>query len=475
MNTPALSATWFAFFMLAAWPLLGICLFSVLPPARATLWTILGGYMLLPAGLDIKIQMVPALDKYSIPALVALAGCLLAGRKSIMRGLGGIEILLLAIFLVGPFITAQFNQDPIVLPFRTIPASDIYDAVSASAAKLIVLVPFLVGRRYFRESGDAVLILRTLVLAGLVYSPLMLFEIRMSPQLHTWIYGYFPSAFDQQFRDQGFRPVVFMGHGLLVAFFAATALMAAAGLWRTGTRVIGFPNVGVAAYFAVLLALCKTLGSALYGFGLAPLIKWASVRVQIRVALILVCFSLGYPLLRTLDVIPTRWMVEVASSVSEERANSLRARFDNEKALLDRASERIWFGWGRWGRNRVFNADSGQDLSITDGRWIITLGVFGIWGFVAEFGLLAVSIFRAASALRFCKTSSEAVHLAALSLIVAVGMIDLIPNGSLDPVKWLLAGALLGRAQSLRQTSIRHSLTDAQHRKPKAKQPIFLP
>lgn len=59
---------------------------------------------------------------------------------------------------------------------------------------------------------------RFLVIAGLIYTVPMLYEIRMSPQLHTIFYGYFPHSFGQQARGGGFRPVVFMGHGLLVGF-----------------------------------------------------------------------------------------------------------------------------------------------------------------------------------------------------------------------------------------------------------------
>ena len=79
--------------------------------------------------------------------------------------------------------------------------------------------------------------LRGLVVAGLIYSLPMLFEVRMSPQLHTWIYGYFPHSFGQQMRDGGFRPVVFIGHGLGVAFFVMTTVVAAAAFWRTGTHL----------------------------------------------------------------------------------------------------------------------------------------------------------------------------------------------------------------------------------------------
>jgi hypothetical protein len=70
-------------------------------------------------------------------------------------------------------------------------------------------------------------------------------------------------------------------------------------------------------------------------------------------------------------------------------------------------------------------------------------------GFLAEFGLLAFSVFRAASAFKLTKSKTDQIALAALALIVAVNVIDLLPNAWLAPWTWLLAGALLGRAESL--------------------------
>ena len=119
---------------------------------------------------------------------------------------------------------------------------------------------------------------------------------------------------------------------------------------------------------------------------------------------------------------------------------------------MEHAWERPWFGWGRFGRGRVYD-DSGSDLSVSDGYWVITLGTFGLVGFIAVFGLLGLAVFRAAATLKFATTVQEAGYLAALALIVAINMIDLLPNASLSPWTWLLAGALVGRAEALRAFS----------------------
>jgi hypothetical protein len=441
---------WFAFVALLSWPLVALCLYYARPVNQATLWTILGAQLLLPAGAAIKFEGIPQFDKISIPNLAALVGCLLVMRRPLRLWSGfGFAGILILMYVIGPFVTAELNGDPVVLANQILPAESHYDAFSAVVRQLLFLLPFFLGRQLLRSSTDHQEIVRVLVFAGLLYSLPMLFEVRMSPQLHYWFYGYYPSDFVQAMRGGGFRPMAFMGHGLMAAFFVMTTAVAAAAFWRTQTRVVWLPPVGITAYLSALLVLCKSLGALVYGAALVPLVRWAKPRLQLRIALVLVTIGLLYPMLRAADLVPTKSFVDAARLISAERASSLEFRFNNEEHLLARASERFLFGWGRWGRSRIYD-DYGKDVSPTDGRWVITIGQFGLFGFLAEFGLLALPVFRAVSALRFTASLPDRVYLAALALIVSVNVIDLLPNAFLSPWSWLLAGALLGRAESLR-------------------------
>ncbi len=435
---------------LCGFPFVALWLYTTRPIGQATLWTILGGYLLLPVGAVIKFEMIPEFDKNTIPNLCAFIACVILMRRSMRFGNGfGLEELLILTLLISPAISAVLNTDPIVIGSGVLPGVGPYDGGSAMVNKFIVLIPFFLGRRILRNAADTESILRILVVAGLVYSLPALFEIRFSPHLHTWVYGYFPSWFVQQIRDGGFRPVVFLGHGLLVAFFAMTSVVAATALWRTQTRIARLPPAGVTAYLGVVLVLCKSLGATVYGIILVPLARWATPRIQLRVATVLVGIVLLYPTLRTMDLVPTNFMVDATELVNMERAGSLESRFTHESKLLDRAAQRFWFGWGRFGRSFIYN-DYGTEVSLTDGYWIIVMGQFGFIGFLAEFGLLALTVFRAASALKFAGSTRDKDYLAALALIVAINVFDLLPNSSIRPWTWLLAGALLGRAEILR-------------------------
>jgi hypothetical protein len=452
----------FAYVALALWPLISLWLFATRSTSHALIWTILGAYLLLPVGTEIKFAGVPALDKDSIPSLVALIGCFAFSRRQVTRNDSGLATLLLIAMLISPFITSEFNGDTVQIGAMVLPGVGHYDALSASVSQVITLLPFILGRRFLRRTEDSQDIFRILTFAGLIYSLPMLFEVRFSPQLHVWTYGYFPHSFGQQVRDGGFRPVVFLGHGLRVAFFGMTAVLASAALWKAEVRILRLASVGVTVWLSGVLLLCKSLGSLVYAAFVAPCILYMRPRFQIRLAVVLVTIALAYPMLRTMDLVPTKFLLDLAGDVSGDREQSLGMRFDQEQMLLSHASERLWFGWGRFGRSLIYD-DYGKDISVTDGHWIITMGTFGLFGFLTEFGLMALPVFRAAGALRYTTSARERIYLAAMAIIVAIGLVDLLPNATNSPLGWLLAGALLGRADALyaargRRASAGHSL-----------------
>lgn len=459
-----MTPNWFATLALLLWPLVALWLYRTRPVGLATLWTILGAQLLLPVGTFIKLAPgIPQFDKVSIPSLAAFVGCLLCVRRPLRfwNGFGLPEVLLLML-LVGPFITSELNGDVVKSGGMILPSVGNYDALSAVVGEFLFLLPFILGRQVLKRPSDSEELLRVLVTAGLIYSIPMLFEMRMSPQLHNWVYGYFPSDFLQEVRDGGFRPIVFLGHGLAVSFFTMTTVVAATALWRLDARVVRLPSGGVTAYLGAMLVLCKSAGALVYALVLVPLVRWTKPRLQLRVALIIVSLAMIYPLLRIADLVPTTSILDAAGSISADRAASLKVRFDQEQLLLERASQRLMFGWGRFGRQRVYD-EYGKNTSITDGHWIITVGQSGLFGFLAEFGLLALPVFAAASALKYTQSAPDRIMLAALALILGVNVFDLVPNASLTPWTWLLAGALLGRTEALRviaRTTASHKATE---------------
>jgi hypothetical protein len=192
------------------------------------------------------------------------------------------------------------------------------------------------------------------------------------------------------------------------------------------------------------LMLAKTFGAFVITLLLAPIVLFFKMRMQMIFAAMIAMTVLFYPMVRGADILPLDGIVSLANEKSEERANSLKFRFDNEDILLDRANERPFFGWGRWGRSRVYDQYSGRDVSTTDGRWIIVLGVGGWIRYLAEFGLLAVPIVLLAWRRKKLNLSFAT---STLCLALCANLVDMVPNSSFTPITMLIAGALMGRLE----------------------------
>lgn len=441
---------WFAYAVLAVWPLIAIYLYKTSTIQVATLWTIVGGFMFLPVGVGIDLPLIPGIGKQTLPIYSALIGCwfIKNQRISYIKELGKIKYLVI-LFLLVPFINAHLNSDIINVVGYSLPRLTYYDGLSSAVGRFIFIIPFFMGRQFFRTYDDQLLMFKLLVVAGLFYSLLMLFEVRMSPQLHTWFYGFFPHSFMQQYRYGGFRPVVFMGHGLLVSFFTVVVLISATALWNNRIKIRQFSPPLVSYYLLFVLVLCKSVASLLYGVFSLFLIKGTKPKTQHRMAVFLVCLAMFYPVMSIMKVFPHQAIINIAESIDPARAQSLSVRFNNEKTLLNHARERVFFGWGGWGRNRIHSQKTGEDISTTDGGWVLTVGTLGMIGFLSQFGLLAITVFRAYTASKLLKSKSEQTLLAAHAILVGMIMIDQLPNSSLAPWLWLLAGILLGRSEDI--------------------------
>ena len=87
------------------------------------------------------------------------------------------------------------------------------------------------GRAYFGDFKGLRELATVLFIGGLIYIPLCLYEIRMSPQLHNTIYGFYQHDFVQTMRAGGWRPTVFLQHGLAVGLFMSVTSLIGAWLW----------------------------------------------------------------------------------------------------------------------------------------------------------------------------------------------------------------------------------------------------
>jgi len=440
----------FAYFTLLVWPIVSIVLYRKYPVITATFWTIVGGYLLLPVGVKFDFPLVPGLDKRSIPAIMAYLGCRFIAKQNIkILPPSGIERNLIILFFIGTIATVFTNGDPVIEANRYIPGLGFRDILSMVISQWLLLMPFILGLQLIKTHEDQVLFLKLLVIAGLCYSLPIFFEIRMSPQLHRWTYGFFPHSWIQQIRYSGFRPVVFLGHGLWVSIFIFTVLGSLLALSKLEIKYFRFSNKLLIAYFLGLLIISKGLGSILLGISLLAIVILLRAESINTASRIIALTAISYPLLCLVDLFPHQYLIDTAQLIDPYRADSLKYRFDQESAVLQRASEKILFGWGGWDRNRL-------EDSVTDGYWVILVGKYGLLGFTAIFGLIFNTIWKTREICRIESDKNISQFMAGVSITIAFLMIDQIPNASINPLLWLLVGAQAGR---YRQATSSHGLS----------------
>jgi len=316
-------------------------------------------------------------------------------------------------------------------------------------------VPYLLGRTYFQSPETVRMLAIGVFIGGLIYMPLCIWEIRMSPQLHRIVYGFHPTKFHMTWRLGGYRPVVFMQHGIALGLWMAVTSMMGIWLWRARAvkSLSGIPTAWLAMPLLVTTVLCRSLGGlALLALGLGVLLMIKLTRSGWP----LLAFALIPPLyvgVRATGVWHPHVLVNIANRIDADRARSMQGRLDQEDVLTVKAWQRSVFGWGTYGRNRTLD-DKGEWATRTDSLWIITFGQRGLVGLVSLGLLFVLPSFLLIRTLRGGSWSAAA---AAPAVVLAVGTTmyagDRLMNAMPNPVFYLMIGSVIGLALSARKVS----------------------
>jgi hypothetical protein len=420
---------------LAVFVLFVLGCFMQFHPRRAVLVSLFAGWLFLPTFdnaypvplLHAKVMFVPAVVLFSS---VAFDG----GRWRRFRP--RLIDLPMALVCFSPFASSLAND------------LGAYDGGSAVFEMgMIWGAPYLLGRLYFSEPGALRDFAEAFVAATLVYVPLCLWEVRMSPQLHATVYGFQPfGSFVQAIRFGGYRPSVFMAHGLMLGMFMTSGTLIALWIWRTGlcTDLWGVPIGWICAALAMTTLLCKSTGAAaLLVLGLAVLEATRRLHSSAPL-LILLALPPAYCVARTSGW-TGRPLVSLAKQlVNEERAESVEFRIVNEDLLIEKALQQPGLGWARWGRSRVYD-ESGKDISIVDGLWILTLGTSGLVGLVSlgvALSLPVLLLMRLFPGRHW--RDPRLTPATALAVVGALVAIDDVFNAMLSPIFPAIAGSLAG-------------------------------
>ena len=437
------------------WPILGLLIFaSQKDPKRGAVLSILIGFLFLPSGVGIDLPGLPAIDRDNIVSLTLIGALIFGGRVKVSLKVGGaFYMLAILVYLLSPIATAINNGDALIAGPRTIAGMQIYDGLSLTIGEMLRLAPLFIGYWMITTVRDQRMMLTLIVVAGLCYSLLFLIEIRLSPQIHRWVYGFHSSSIVGSERGGFYRPKAFLHNGLIAAFFTLTIVIAAVAIWRDDRmrmsrgmdrlarlkpRWFGF----AAVYLTLILVVSQSLGALVFGMAVIPAMIILKPRRQLLVAVMITTVAFSYPILRSLDLVPHEQLVAGAATISERRADSLGVRFRNEQEMLDKGLQRPWFGWGNWGRNRIYDT-YGVNRTLSDGYWVITLSSRGIVGYLATYIIFIAPIYLLWLQSRRQKTMEVSPITAGIALVLSVNYLDLVPNAPLTPLTWLFIGVLL--------------------------------
>ena len=333
-----------------------------------------------------------------------------------------------------------------------------YDGFSQTLSQIVQFgLPYFLGRIYLNNLSGLNELAKGIFISGLIYMPLCLYEIRMSPQLHRIVYGYFAHSFAQTVRAEGFRPTVFMIHGLQVGMWMMAVTLIGIWLWQAKVikQVWSIPISWLVFALVITFILVKSTAAYLYLlYGVCILFVAKQFRRSLPLLILIVSISLYLLFASTGNFSPQKAepvLSVIANNISEDRAQSLEFRLENEEILVEKALERAILGWGGWGRNRVYEYNwAGElvDISVTDSLWIITYGTQGLLGLVTLYAtfFIPVLIFALKRYPPKYWFHPQIAPSAALVVVITLYMLDNTLNSMFNPIFVLICGGITGLA-----------------------------
>src|SRR5438128_2024316 len=179
--------------ILGGWIAVGVYAFRRMPGPMAVLVLTIAGTLFLP-----EVQSTPnnadapeavgvpliKLTKYNVISYALLAGSLMCDRRRWSQVQPKWFDLPMAAWCLAPLFASLTND------------LGLYDGGAGVLGRLVMWgVPYWMGRLYLGSRDGMLAWAAALVIGGLIYVPLCAFEVRFSPQLHNWIYGFHPHDF----------------------------------------------------------------------------------------------------------------------------------------------------------------------------------------------------------------------------------------------------------------------------------------
>lgn len=434
--------------VILGWIPLVFYLFNRFPAQRAVVVSYVTGFLFLPEVISYPIaQGIPVYNKVSATTYCILFATLLYDSKRFSSFKLGLLDVPMLIWCLCPIAT-QFSNG--------------LSPVSPTLNQIVTWgLPYFIGRIYLNDLAGLRLLAVGIFAGGMVYVPLCLLEMRIAPTLHLRLYGAHARAdFAQTIRYGGYRPTVFLTHGLWVGVWMMAATLIGIWLWRTKVikQLRGIPIRRLVVVLIITFILVKSTGAYIYlAIGTVILFTAGWLRSKIPVLLLIAALSTYLYLGATGALYSMPQVVSFVSnaqSSQNDRTGSLAFRIINEEALSQKARQRMILGWGDSGGNRIYD-EEGRDISVTDSLWILAYGLQGLVGLIS----FTASLFAATLGFCFSRYSPstwsnpKVAPAAALALILILYMLDSALNALVCPVFMVASGGISGLVMQEPQTS----------------------
>lgn len=434
------------------WPIVTFGLFQHLGATRGLVASVVGGFLLLPAVGWQPVAGLPMVTRDGVIAMSALAAmlALVPGATARYR-FHWLDLVVLAGLFGWGF-------------------TNIATGIGIEQAlhdwwwfAMFAAIPYFLARCLLDRPSAMVTLAIGIVAGCLLMLPFVVFELRMSPATHAWLYGIQVGHGFEMARYGGWRPRVFQPAGLGMAIWLSASAVVAVGLYlsKSVAAVWRIPAALVAGACLVLGVLCRGGGAIslmVGGLGVLILSYWSRMP---RLTL-LVPAAVGLYLLTAFTdlAVPIRpFMLSAGELVWGEGAGgSLRVRVENEAFLVVAAMQKPLFGYGGWGdfrSNLELARQMGVDRVLTDGLWTIVLGQRGLWGVMCLYGMfLLPGLVAVNAAVRAGLGVRPMMVVAGLSMFCWLYAADLLLNAFATPVIGVTTGALASFAVSIRSSRV---------------------
>ena len=394
--------------------------------ARGFSIALLGALLLLPSGVSADMLGAPQLTKTGAAGIGILLGTALCHPRLLFQFRPRwFDALMVA--MLGSIVFTSWDN-----------GLGIYDGVSASIYEALdVLTLWLAARIVLYRPEALKTFLLGVVFAASIYTPLVVWEWRMSPQIHFTLYGEFQHQFAQFHRWGFFRPVVCFPHALdLGRFMAFAAFLALLPLRKDLGRLL--PG-GQVLFVAPLLSLALSMSLGPYvvfatmcgGFALmrVPRVRWTVYAIPV--------FALALVVVLAAGANPYAQVFNTARAIDTERADSFQYRIDALEEYQSVIMERPWFGHGGWSRGRLSHRATDSDLLIR----MLKFGVAGAGLYAAWWAFALGSV---ASLVRRLNVAPFERIARALAVTLAVALAISTIDRALDPHIVVAVSSIVG-------------------------------